>query len=152
NLCLVVKIIYYYYKLIMEVYMKILISKLLFANAALFFIYFLIIILNEILDLPKYFGGNETPVNWAEIYFESITLIVIALISLFTNFSLTKRVRKAESIIPICSHCKKIRVGKDEWKKIEEYFHEYTDTKLSHSLCDECVKELYPKLKIKTNQ
>ena len=34
------------------------------------------------------------------------------------------------------------------WQEIEEYFDKNTDVKLTHSLCDECVKKLYPDMDI----
>ncbi len=47
-------------------------------------------------------------------------------------------------IIPICSHCKKIRDDKGYWSMLEQYFNKYSDAEFSHSICPECVKELYP--------
>jgi len=46
-------------------------------------------------------------------------------------------------IIPICSHCKKIRDDQGFWKKIESYISEHSETEFSHSICPECSDELY---------
>jgi len=60
------------------------------------------------------------------------------------------RIRTLESFLPICANCKKIRVSdsnetqKESWTSIESYISERTDTKFSHGICPDCVKELYP--------
>ncbi|MGL4368075.1 MAG: PAS domain-containing protein [Spirochaetota bacterium] len=47
-------------------------------------------------------------------------------------------------ILPICSHCKKIRDPKGGWSPVEQYMHKHTDAEFSHSLCPECAEKLYP--------
>ena len=59
-------------------------------------------------------------------------------------------IKKLEGILPICSHCKKIRLeGADPekqegWVKIEGYISEKTDARFSHSICPDCMKKFYP--------
>ena len=48
--------------------------------------------------------------------------------------------------IPICSNCKKIRNGNGSWLTIDRYLMNYTDHELSHGICPECRKNLYPEL------
>lgn len=58
-------------------------------------------------------------------------------------------IKTLEGILPICSHCKKIRTeGADPekqegWVQIESYMTEKTDAKFSHSICPECIKKFY---------
>jgi PAS domain S-box-containing protein len=52
-------------------------------------------------------------------------------------------VKKLSGLIPICSHCKKIRDDKGYWKQIEEYIEQHSEAQFSHGLCKECVEELY---------
>lgn len=58
-------------------------------------------------------------------------------------------INKLEGILPICSHCKKIRTkGADPekqegWVQIESYMTEKTDAEFSHSICPECIKKYY---------
>lgn len=47
-------------------------------------------------------------------------------------------------LLPICSHCKKIRDDKGYWENVETYVSQRTDAGFSHSLCPDCLKELYP--------
>jgi hypothetical protein len=59
-------------------------------------------------------------------------------------------IRKLEGILPICSHCKKIRIEGAEpsvqgnWMHMEQYIEDRSEAKFSHSLCPECVEKYYP--------
>ncbi|MBD3179514.1 MAG: response regulator [Candidatus Latescibacteria bacterium] len=53
-------------------------------------------------------------------------------------------VKTLQGIIPICSNCHKIRTDDESWQKIDNYLEEHTEVKLSHSLCEKCLDELYP--------
>jgi PAS domain S-box-containing protein len=55
-------------------------------------------------------------------------------------------VKKLGGLLPICAHCKKIRDDKGYWKQIESYIREHSEAEFSHSICPECMKELYPDL------
>jgi PAS domain S-box-containing protein len=57
-------------------------------------------------------------------------------------------VRTLSGLLPICSSCKKIRDDKGYWNQIETYIGEHSNAEFSHSLCPECVKKLYPYLKM----
>jgi PAS domain-containing protein len=49
-----------------------------------------------------------------------------------------------QKILPICSHCKKIRTDANYWKSVEEYFLEHENLLFSHSVCNECAEKYYP--------
>ena len=51
-----------------------------------------------------------------------------------------------DGFFPICSNCKDIRDPKGYWHSIEEYVESLSEADLSHSLCPECAKKLYPEL------
>lgn len=53
-------------------------------------------------------------------------------------------IKTLRGFIPICASCKSIRDDSGYWKAIEQYLQDRTQAKLSHSLCPECVKSLYP--------
>lgn len=53
-------------------------------------------------------------------------------------------VKTLQKILPICGHCKKVRDDQGYWKQVELYLLEQTGTEVSHSLCPDCVVELYP--------
>jgi len=54
-------------------------------------------------------------------------------------------IKSLQGIIPICSHCKKIRDDKGYWNILETYLQKHSDAKFSHSLCPKCSEEIYGK-------
>jgi len=61
--------------------------------------------------------------------------------------ALTK-VKQLGGLLPICSHCKKIRDDKGYWNQIEAYIQDHSDAEFSHSICQECAKIYYPDMDI----
>ena len=57
-------------------------------------------------------------------------------------------VKKLQGILPICSHCKKVRDDQGSWQGIEEYVRERSDAQFSHGICPECAKKYYPDIDI----
>lgn len=56
-------------------------------------------------------------------------------------------VKQLSGLLPICASCKKIRDDQGYWNQIEEYIRTHTEAEFSHSICPDCVRELYPNLK-----
>jgi Four helix bundle sensory module for signal transduction len=52
-------------------------------------------------------------------------------------------IKTLRGIIPICSHCKKIRNDDGIWEKIEKYFDEHSEAKFSHGICPDCMTKYY---------
>ena len=57
-------------------------------------------------------------------------------------------VKTLRGLLPICSHCKKIRDDNGYWNQLESYIQTHSEVEFTHGICPECVKELYPDLKI----
>jgi PAS domain S-box-containing protein len=53
------------------------------------------------------------------------------------------RIRTLSDLLPICSHCKKIRNDEGYWEQIESYIHQHSGTQFSHGICPDCLKEHY---------
>jgi two-component system, OmpR family, response regulator VanR len=49
-------------------------------------------------------------------------------------------------ILPICSHCKKIRNDGGAWTRIEEYIGKHADVQFSHGICPDCLRKHYPEM------
>ena len=47
-------------------------------------------------------------------------------------------------LIPICAQCKSIRDDSGYWQKLEKYITENSEAQFSHSVCPDCIKDLYP--------
>jgi PAS domain S-box-containing protein len=46
-------------------------------------------------------------------------------------------------LLPICSHCKKIRDDKGYWSQVEKYISQHSRALFSHSICPDCAKKYY---------
>ncbi len=57
-------------------------------------------------------------------------------------------IKQLKGIIPICSGCKKIRQDTGFWQHVEEYVRDHSDAEFSHGICPDCMKQLYPSLRI----
>jgi len=55
--------------------------------------------------------------------------------------SLQTEVKQLAGLLPICSHCKKVRDDRNYWQQVESYIAERTDAKFTHSYCPDCMKE-----------
>lgn len=56
-------------------------------------------------------------------------------------------VKTLSGLLPICSHCKKIRDDKGSWIQLESFIHERSRAQFSHGICPDCKKIHYPDLK-----
>ncbi len=52
-------------------------------------------------------------------------------------------IKTLSGLIPICANCKKIRDDKGYWQQVEQYVKKHSDAEFSHSICPDCVGELY---------
>ncbi|MCP4350306.1 MAG: response regulator [Desulfobacterales bacterium] len=48
-----------------------------------------------------------------------------------------------KGLIPICSHCKKVRDDEGYWRQIEGYIRKHSGSEFSHGICPICADELY---------
>ena len=53
-------------------------------------------------------------------------------------------IKTLKGILPICSHCKRIRDGKGKWHPVDVYVCRHTHADFSHSICPECMRRHYP--------
>ena len=51
--------------------------------------------------------------------------------------------RNLRDIIPICSHCRKLRTDVGDWHQLEEYFRLRGDAAFSHGICPDCLAKHY---------
>jgi PAS domain S-box-containing protein len=58
------------------------------------------------------------------------------------------QIRKLSGLLPICSHCKKVRDDNGYWQKIEAYIEGHSEAEFSHSICQECAKKYFPDMDI----
>ena len=51
--------------------------------------------------------------------------------------------RQLRELIPICSHCKKIRNDENYWESVESFISKHTGSAFSHSICPDCMVKHY---------
>ena len=65
------------------------------------------------------------------------------------NKALQQRVNTLESVLPICTYCKKIRKPKTDWKNpnswqpLESYITDRTASQFTHGICPNCMEKLH---------
>lgn len=55
--------------------------------------------------------------------------------------SVLNRVRHLEGLLPICSHCKRIRAEGGHWEAVEEYVSARSRAEFTHAVCPGCLAE-----------
>jgi len=61
-------------------------------------------------------------------------------------FKAQQEVKVLQGLIPICSHCKKIRDDKGFWNQLESYIQDHSEAIFSHGICPKCAQDFYPQL------
>ncbi len=55
-----------------------------------------------------------------------------------------QEINTLRGILPTCSNCNRIMDEKGNWEHFETYIKRHSEAKISHSLCPDCAKKLYP--------
>ena len=58
------------------------------------------------------------------------------------------KVKQLHGLLPICSSCKRIRDENNTWSEVESYIQKRSHALFTHSICPECMKVLYPEMKV----
>jgi hypothetical protein len=56
---------------------------------------------------------------------------------------LVSEIKSLGGLLPICSHCKKIRDDRGYWNQLEAYFEAHSDAAFTHGICAECQEQLH---------
>jgi two-component system, response regulator PdtaR len=54
------------------------------------------------------------------------------------------KVNMLSGLLPICSHCKKIRDDEGYWQQVEVYIRDHSEAEFSHGICPDCMRNFYP--------
>ena len=65
---------------------------------------------------------------------------------LLTLVHALEQIKTLQGMLPICAACHKIRNDEGYWDSLETYFQEHSDVQFTHSLCPQCLTQLYPTL------
>ena len=54
----------------------------------------------------------------------------------------TARIKRLESLLPICTYCKRIRESDGDWTKLEAYMGKHAEASFSHAVCPDCLEKI----------
>jgi PleD family two-component response regulator len=58
------------------------------------------------------------------------------------------KIKQLSGLLPICSHCNKIRDENGFWNKLETYIEAHSEADFSHGICPDCAEKHFPGIKI----
>jgi len=74
-----------------------------------------------------------------------VIILIVGVALLLIGFNKIARVinniKQLEGLIPICMHCKKIRVDKESWNQLEKYLSDNLDAMFTHGICPTCFEK-----------
>jgi hypothetical protein len=47
-----------------------------------------------------------------------------------------------QSLLPLCSWCKKVRDDEGEWRTLEAYLEEMSHSRVTHGMCPDCERRM----------
>ena len=86
----------------------------------------------------------------------SLTLLAGSLMALLSTLLHTRMIlglqKTLAGIVPVCSGCKKIRRPElaegdpEAWQVVDTYLASHTTAMVTHGLCPDCLKRMYPEM------
>ncbi len=55
-----------------------------------------------------------------------------------------RKVLQLEGLLPVCAECRRIKNDSGGWVSIESYLVSHSKARLTHGICPECARKLYP--------
>jgi hypothetical protein len=118
-------------------------------EAGLFLLVTIVLWLDEFVDLPHLLlGSPETPSRPEEYIIETISILLVAIVSITITLILLRRSRRIERFLRVCAWCRKVWVD-GKWVSFEEYALKRHSLQSSHGICEECVASLDKKAELK---
>lgn len=69
---------------------------------------------------------------------------LLARVKTHVELKLSKdEIKTLKGLLPICASCKQIRDDQGFWFQVEDYISKNTDAAFTHSICPDCMEELY---------
>ena len=60
--------------------------------------------------------------------------------------ALERDLRVLQGLLPLCSFCKSIRNGSEQWESLEGFIESRSGAAFSHGVCPDCSRQHYPEL------
>jgi hypothetical protein len=97
-------------------------------------------------SLPRYGAAETLPVVLIAVIACAFAIILVhrRIATIVKIFQLESRVEALESILPMCSGCKKTRDEEGNWLAVEDYIENREEgVHVSHGLCPDCKEANY---------
>ncbi len=65
---------------------------------------------------------------------------------------LKHEVQTLEGLLPICSHCKKIKNDDGNWEVMERYISDHSQAEFTHGICPSCLEKHYPDIAMRMKE
>ncbi len=106
---------------------------------AVFFILFLLIWVNEFLDIAAlFYGAPKTPPDITRACLSSAGVLLAAIIAVGHTY--VQQQNLVFGMLTMCSYCHKVRISEMDWERIEEYVGKRTAAAFSHGICPVCYE------------
>lgn len=116
-------------------------SKVLLSQAMGFVVLIAISWVNELIDLRSLVLGDHPYISdFRESTLEMLFVLAVWLVVYGSTNRMLTRMNQLEGFLHLCSWCRRIGT-KGRWMSTEEFFDRRFDTKTSHGICEECLKE-----------
>jgi PAS domain S-box-containing protein len=71
-----------------------------------------------------------------------ITFVIIASQDVTARVEAERELAMVQSLLPLCSWCKKIRTEADEWQTLEAFLEDVSESRVTHGMCPDCEARL----------
>jgi len=89
--------------------------------------------------------ANERRALWVSGVFAGLAILLSALVFVHVVW-LVSEIKSLGGLLPICSHCKKIRDDRGYWNQLEAYLEAHSEAAFTHGICADCQEELHARL------
>ena len=96
---------------------------------------------NHYWDVP--WASFEAWINCGSRIAVLSTIAVLTARTAAQTRELAREVRMLEGLLPICSHCKRIRDEGNRWERLEQYISARSQARFTHSICPGCLHHHY---------
>ena len=86
--------------------------------------------------------SNEQRALWVTGGFAGLGILLSAIVFVHV-VGLVSEIKSLGGLLPICSHCKKIRDDRGYWNQLEAYLEAHSEAAFTHGICADCQEQLH---------
>jgi len=89
--------------------------------------------------------SNEQRALWVTGGFAGLGILLSAIVFVHV-VGLVSEIKSLGGLLPICSHCKKIRDDRGYWNQLEAYLEAHSEAAFTHGICADCQEQLHAQM------